>query len=143
MTKTMPLVEGNIVIDDQVGGRTIRLDTPAWFAWLEAPTTTRFSYALHNRSQGYIDGFMTVRKERRQRGTAYWTVYRRQGQHLRKAYVGTSSALTQARLEQIAEQLRAQGAPRAGPLPNPHFFVDDPLFASPQSSYLIQRKTYR
>jgi hypothetical protein len=126
MTKTIPLVEGNIVIDDQVGDPTIRLDTPAWFAWLEAPTTTRFSYALFNRACGYIDGFMTVRKERRQRGTAYWSVYRRQGQRLCKVYVGPSSALTQARLEQIAERLR----PRAGPLPNPHFFVDDPPFAS-------------
>ena len=124
MTKTIPLVQKGIVLDDQTTGPTIYLDTPAWFVWLEASTTTRFSYALFNRSRGYIDGFMTVRKERRQRGTTYWTVYRRQGQHLRKVYVGPSSALTQARLEEIAERLR----PRAGPLPNPHFFVDDPPF---------------
>lgn len=126
MTKTIPIVERGMVIDDQSTGHTIRLDTPAWFAWLETATTTRFSYALFDPSRGYIDGFMTVRKERRQRGTTYWTVYRRQGQSLRKVYVGPSAALTQARLEEIAERLRARGAPRAGPLPNPHFFVDDP-----------------
>jgi hypothetical protein len=122
MTKTIPIVERGILIDDQVDGPTIRLDTPAWFAWLEAPTTSRFSYALFNRSGGYIDGFMTVRKERRQRGTAYWSVYRRQGQRLCKLYVGPSAALTQVRLEQIAAQLR----PRAGPPQNPHFSVAVP-----------------
>jgi LuxR family transcriptional regulator, maltose regulon positive regulatory protein len=111
MTKSIPVVQDGIVIDDQNQGPTIHLDSQAWFAWLEAPTTTRFSYALFNRSRGYIDGFITVRKERRQRGTAYWTIYRRQGQRLRKVYVGLSAALTQARLEQIAAQLR----PRAGP----------------------------
>ena len=122
MTKTLPVVENGIVFDDQTDGPAIYLDTQAWFAWLEAPTTTRFSYALVNRSRGYIDGFMTVRKEQRQRGTAYWTVYRRQGQRLRKVYVGPSAVLTQARLEQIAAQLQ----PRAGPPTNPHFFVNDP-----------------
>lgn len=119
MTKNIPIVQGGIVIDDQTDGPVIRLETPAWFTWLEAPTTTRFSYALFNRARGFIDGFMTVRKEQRQRGTAYWSVYRRQGQRLCKVYVGPSAALTQARLEQIAAQLR----PRAGPPPNPHFFV--------------------
>jgi hypothetical protein len=122
MTKTIPIVERGILINDQVDSPLIRLDTPAWFAWLEAPTTTRFSYALFNRSRGYIEGFMTVRKERRQRGTAYWSVYRRQDQRLCKLYVGPSAALTHARLEQIAAQLR----PRAGPPQNPHFFVAVP-----------------
>lgn len=140
MTKTIPIVEGGIVIDDQTGGPIIRLDTPAWFVWLEAPTTTRFSYALFNRSRGYIDGFMTVRKEQRQRGTAYWSVYRRQGQRLRKFYVGSSTALTQARLEQIAALLR----PRDGPLPNPHFLVTDPV-TSPRryETKVFQRKPQR
>lgn len=111
MTKTIPLVRKGMLVDDQTTGPPIQLDTRAWFAWLEAPTTTSFSYALFNRTRGYIDGFMTVRKERRQRGTTYWSVYRRQGHRLRKVYVGASSALTQARLEQIAAQFR----PRDGP----------------------------
>ena len=111
MTKTIPIVQDGIVIDDQADRPFIHIDTPAWYVWLEAPSTTRFSYALFNRARGYIDGFMTVRKERRQRGTAYWTVYRRQDQRLRKVYVGPSAALTATRLEQISAQLR----PRDGP----------------------------
>jgi hypothetical protein len=126
MAKTIPIVEDSMVVADQTDGPFIHIDTPAWFTWLEAPTTTCFSYALFNRTQGYIDGFMTVRKERRQRGAAYWTVYRRLGQRLYKVYVGPSAALTQARLEQIAAQLR----PRDGPPTNPHFFVAHPVVSS-------------
>jgi hypothetical protein len=122
MTKTIPVVQDGILVDDQTPGPTICLDTGAWFAWLEAPATTRFSYALFNRARGYIDGFMTVRKEQRQRGTAYWSVYRRQGHRLRKLYLGPSAALTQTRLEQIAALLHSRDDP---PL-NPHFFVDRP-----------------
>ncbi len=122
MSKSIPVVQDGFVVDDHTPGPSIYLDTLAWFAWLEAPTTTRFSYALFNRAQGYIDGFMTVRKERRQRGTAYWSVYRRQGQRLRKLYLGTSAALTQTRLEQVAARLH----PRDGPSANPHFFADGP-----------------
>ena len=120
MTKTIPVVQAGVVVNDQRAGAAIHLDTPAWFAWLEMSTTTRFSYALFNRSRGYIDGFMTVRKERRQRGGAYWSVYRRQGQHLRKLYVGPSSALTHAHLEQIALLLH----PGDGPPQNSHIFSD-------------------
>jgi hypothetical protein len=106
MAKTIPVVRGLTLLDPDCTGPSLQLDTPAWFAWLEAPTTTHFSYALFNRACGYIDGFMTVRKERRQRGHTYWSVYRRQGRQLRKVYVGRSVALTQARLDYIAAQLR-------------------------------------
>lgn len=106
MAKDIPLVSKAILCDPQHTGPSIYLDTPAWFDWLEAPTTTRFSYALFNRARGYIDGFMTVRKERRQRGGAYWSVYRRQGARLRKLYVGPSAALTANQLEQFAARLR-------------------------------------
>lgn len=110
MTKSMPTVR-NGVLDLDSPGPAIHLDTPAWFAWLEEPTTTRFSYALFNRTQGYIDGFFTLRKERRQRGTAYWSAYRRHGQRLRKFYIGRSTALTEARLEEIAAHLRIRDGP--------------------------------
>jgi len=91
---------------------TIRLDSPQWFAWLEAPENDSFSYALHNHAKGYIDGFMTVRKERRQRGGVYWSAYRRQGRRLRKLYLGTSSSLTAARLRQAAARLYHGDDPR-------------------------------
>jgi hypothetical protein len=113
MTKAIPVVSQAILCDPQHAGPSIHLDTPAWFAWLEAPSTMRFSYALFNRTQGYIDGFMTVRKEQRQRGGAYWSVYRRQGQHVRKIYIGPSTALTHTQLEQLAARFQNQPeAPR-------------------------------
>lgn len=113
MAKDIPLVYKATLRDPQHQGPRIELDTPAWFDWLEAPTTTRFSYAFFNAAQGYIDGFMTVRKERRQRGGAYWSVYRRQGQRLRKLYLGASTALTHNHLEQIAARLRDPPAPHS------------------------------
>ena len=106
MAKDIPFVRSAVLEDPDVDAFGIRLDTPQWFAWLDDPANVRFSYALHNRAKGYIDGFMTVRKERRQRGSAYWTAYRRCGRRLRKVYIGRSAALTHARLEEIALRLR-------------------------------------
>ena len=97
-----------VVLDcAQTHERSIPLDSPQWFAWLEAPENDGFSYALHNHAKGYIDGFMTVRKERRQRGGAYWTAYRRQGRRLHKIYLGPSASVTQARLSEVAARLYA------------------------------------
>ncbi len=83
----------------------VRVDTPAWFAWLDAATTTSFAYPIYNATEGYIEAFMTVRKERRQRGGAYWTVYWHVGGRMRKAYVGRATAVTDARLRAIAADL--------------------------------------
>ena len=85
----------------------IRVDTPAWFAWLDAATTTSFAYPIYNAAQGYIEAFMTVRKERRQRGGTYWSVYWHVGGRMRKAYVGRAAAVTDARLRAIAADLLA------------------------------------
>lgn len=106
MAKAIPIVRRATLEEPHASGPSIRLDTPAWFAWLEHPTNTCFSYALHNQAQGYIDGFLTVRKEKRQRGGSYWSIYRRRGHKVRKIYVGPSTALTRHRLEQIADRLR-------------------------------------
>jgi hypothetical protein len=101
--------------DPATPDRSIRLDTPAWFVWLEEPTTRRFAYPLFDAAKGYIVGVMTVRKERRVRGGAYWTVYRRGPGHLHKVYLGRTSAVTHARLEAIAQLLReaTSGGPSA------------------------------
>jgi hypothetical protein len=111
MAREIPVVRQALLSDPKHTGASIPVDTPAWFAWLEAPTTTHFSYALFNRVRGYIDGFMTVRKEQRQRGGAYWSVYRRRGRHVRKIYVGPSTALTHTQLEQIAARLQDPAQP--------------------------------
>ncbi len=87
---------------DGPDGDHLWLDTPAWVAWLDAATTTRFAYPLFDPAKGYIIGVMTVRKERRVRGGRYWTAYRRADGHLRKAYVGSTAAVTQTRLRALA-----------------------------------------
>ncbi len=93
--------------DPQQGGARLRVDSAAWFTWLAAPTTRMFSYPVYNHAHGYIDGFMTVRKERRQRGGAYWVAYRRCQGRLRKVYLGATSRLTQACLDRVAQTLLA------------------------------------
>lgn len=111
MSRSIPDVSaGRLYAPAQAAG--IPLDSAAWWAWLADPTTTRFTYPLHDRRAGYISGFMTVRKERRQRGGAYWTVYRRAGGRLRKIYLGRAEAVTAARLEAIAQAWLAEA--RAG-----------------------------
>jgi len=90
-----------------------RLDTAAWRAWLDDPATTSFSYPVYNPARGYIEGFMTVRKERRARGGTYWTAYWRVGGRLRKTYLGRSPAVTSARLRAVAAAWLAQ-LPAAG-----------------------------
>ena len=93
--------------DPQQGGSRLRVDSPAWFTWLAAPTTRSFSYPVYDQAHGYIDGFMTVRKERRQRGGDYWVAYRRCHGRVRKVYLGATSQLTQTCLDQVAHTLLA------------------------------------
>ena len=110
MSAQTPTIAGRHLYDPSRAGEGIALDSAAWFAWLEAPTTSRFSYPLFDPQVGYIVGFMTVRKERRQRGGMYWSAFRRTGQRLCKIYVGRSASVTQARLQAIADRLYRPGA---------------------------------
>ncbi len=108
MSRHTPTVAAGALYDPATPASRIRLDSPAWQVWLEAPTTTRFAYPLDDRRRGYIAGFMTVRKEGRRRGGAYGTVYRRVGAQVRKVYLGRSTAVTPDRLEAIAQDLLAE-----------------------------------
>ena len=110
----IPVVSAQWVRDPAQAEQAIRLDTPAWFTWLEAATTECFSYPLFDPNCGYIVGFMTVRKERRQRGGQYWAVFRRQGTRVCKIYLGRSASVTQTRLETIAAQLRTHQTEKGG-----------------------------
>ena len=106
-------VRSAVLSDPGAPGADIVVDSPAWFAWLEAPTTTSFSYPLFDPAAGYIMGFMTVRKEQRKRGTSYWSVYRRCQGRVQRVYLGRSGTITDARLHTIATSLRltAERAP--------------------------------
>ena len=85
----------------------IRLDTPAWDSWLSLPSTTSFAYPIYDSRVGYIRGWMTVRKERRKRGSEYWVAYRRVGKRLCKIYLGRSGQVNQSQLGITAERFLA------------------------------------
>lgn len=106
---------GEWVYDGDRCALGIRLDTPGWLRWLDLPTTRSFSYPVHDHAHGYIDGFMTVRKEGRQRGTRYWVAYRRCHGRLRKVYLGATTALTKQRLDTLAQTFLVAGNVQAHP----------------------------
>jgi ATP/maltotriose-dependent transcriptional regulator MalT len=73
-------------------------ESAAWFVWLDQLS----SFAFWGQR-----GHYTARKERRPRGEAYWYAYAGTGKKLTKKYLGKSSDVTLARLEQVAEELAA------------------------------------
>jgi len=93
--------------DPAPGGTRVPVGSAAWFTWLAAPTTTSFAYPIFDPVQGYIAGYMTVRKEPRQRGGHYWIAYRRCQGRVRKVYLGAPSRLTQACLDGLAHRFLA------------------------------------
>ena len=66
-------------------------DTPDWFAWLTDVSSFSFQHA-----SGAV---YTVRKEKVQRGGAYWYAYHRSDGRMTKRYLGRDGNLTLARLE--------------------------------------------
>ncbi len=82
-------------------------ESPAWFAWLDQVS----SFAFFGKS-----GHYTARKEAKQRGDRYWYAYLTTGTQLTKKYLGKTADLTLARLEHIADLLRAQSEALPPPL---------------------------
>ncbi len=76
--------------------QTIRIGTPAWYAWLTDTTTFSFESS---------DGKFTARKDRVQRGGEYWKAYRRSHGKLLHSYLGKSEDLTLTRLTEVARLL--------------------------------------
>ncbi len=89
-------------------------DEEPWVAWLES--ISAFSF------QGQ-QGHLTVRKEARPRGDQYWYAYRRVGPRMMKKYLGRSTTLTLARLEEIATAF-PPAAPSPLPLSRVGFFYE-------------------
>ncbi len=67
-----------------------------WFAWLTSVSSFTF---------GGQHVQLTVRQEFRSSGSAYWYAYRRTGEKMAKKYLGRTSDLSLAHLEEIALQL--------------------------------------
>jgi LuxR family maltose regulon positive regulatory protein len=110
MAAKPPRISEQWLYDDELAEGRVQLDSVAWFAWLAAETTRRFSYGLYEPQVGYIVGWMTVRKERRQRGGDYWVAYRRLSGQVRKVYIGSSGAVSAQRLKAIAYRLQGKEA---------------------------------
>jgi hypothetical protein len=108
MGANLPRISEQWVYGVEVPAGCVQLDTPAWFGWLAAETTRRFSYPLFDPQLGYIVGFVTVRKEQRQRGSAYWVAYRRREGHVRKVYLGRSETVTSQRLQAVGWRLQGK-----------------------------------
>ncbi|HWC42695.1 MAG TPA: LuxR C-terminal-related transcriptional regulator [Actinomycetota bacterium] len=95
------------------GTAGVAVGSPAWFAWLADDATRSFSF----RSPA---GTYTARKERRQRGGAYWVAYRTAAGRQHKLYLGRAEDLSRERLAEAAATLagRVTGTARpAGGLP--------------------------
>jgi myosin heavy subunit len=93
------LVQGMIKTED---GKVFELDSPKGSVWLESIGSFRFEPS--GDSKPY-----TVRKE----ASAYWYGCRKVAGKVRKKYIGKSSSLNVAKLEEIAEALEISPVPRA------------------------------
>jgi LuxR family transcriptional regulator, maltose regulon positive regulatory protein len=76
----------------------VPLESHAWFTWLTTISSFRFSGQ---------QGQLTVRQERGRRGGSYWYAYRRNRDKVAKRYLGRTTQLTLAHLEEVAAQLVA------------------------------------
>ena len=92
------LVQGMIKTED---GKVFELDSPKGSAWLELIGSFRFEPSGDKKPY-------TVRKE----SGVYWYGCRKVAGKVRKKYIGKSSEVSIARLEEIAEALDIPSAPR-------------------------------
>nr|BBH86688.1 LuxR family transcriptional regulator [Thermosporothrix sp. COM3] len=80
-------------------------DTPAWFSWLESIT----SFAFYSQSGAYC----TARKEAIKQSGSYWYAYRSIQRRTSKQYIGRTSEVTIARLEEVTERFQHTEASQA------------------------------
>ena len=95
------VVEGLIETDD---GKVFELDSGRGSAWLERVSSFRYEPTGANKPY-------TVRQETK-KGGDYWYGYRKVAGKLHKKYIGKSSELSTAKLEEIAEALNTHQQPR-------------------------------
>jgi LuxR family transcriptional regulator, maltose regulon positive regulatory protein len=107
MSHKTPLVRNGLMYEPGVPTQ-ISIDTPAWYEWLASESHCSFHFCDSA-------GEFTARKERKQRGTAYWVAYRQVRCTLYKRYLGKGETLSAARLIAVAEDLtKACGLPLNG-----------------------------
>ena len=95
------VVQGLIETED---GKVFELDSPKGSTWLESVSSFRYEPTGANKPY-------TVRHETK-KGGDYWYGYRKVAGKLHKKYIGKSSELSRAKLEEIAEALNTPQQPR-------------------------------
>jgi LuxR family maltose regulon positive regulatory protein len=117
----IPSVADGLLQGPAAGGAAgLAVGSPAWFAWLADDVARSFSF----RSPA---GAYTARKERRQRGGAYWVAYRTAAGRQHKVYLGKAEELTPERLAEVAAALAGRVADAAYlPLVATKLFVPRP-----------------
>lgn len=99
---TIPSVMQGLIEGED--GKVFGLDTSRGATWLESIGSFRFEPSAANKPY-------TVRKESG-KGGDYWYGYRKQHGKLHKKYIGKSSELSTAKLEEIAQALNTPPQPR-------------------------------
>ena len=117
----IPSVADGLLQGTAASGATgLAVGSPGWFAWLAGDAARSFSF----RSPA---GAYTARKERRQRGGAYWVAYRTAAGRQHKVYLGKAEDLSLERLDEAAAALTGRVAGSAGlPLLATKLFVPRP-----------------
>ena len=106
MTQIPSVADGLLQGTAAGGAAGLAVGSPAWFAWLADDAARSFSF----RSPA---GTYTARKERRQRGGAYWVAYRTAAGRQHKVYLGKAEELTPERLAVAAAALAGRVAAAA------------------------------
>ena len=103
----IPSVTDGVLQGTAAGGAAgLAVGSPAWFAWLADDAARSFSFRSPS-------GTCTARKERRQRGGAYWVAYRTAAGRQHKVYLGKAEELTSERLTLAAAALAGRVAAAA------------------------------
>ena len=98
MTQIPSVADGRLLGAAAGGAAGLAVGSPAWFAWLAGDDARSFSFRAPA-------GTYTARKERRQRGGAYWVAYRTAAGRQHKVYLGKAEELTADRLAEAAAAL--------------------------------------
>jgi LuxR family transcriptional regulator, maltose regulon positive regulatory protein len=98
MTRIPVVADGMLHVTSAQEGAGVLVGSPDWFAWLADDAAVSFSF----RSPA---GDYTARKERRQRGRAYWVAYRTAAGRQYKKYLGKVADLTPEHLTDAAAAL--------------------------------------
>jgi LuxR family maltose regulon positive regulatory protein len=91
MARNTPRIDGTRLL---VEPRSIEINSPAWFEWLE--TNSSFIFESEDKALG-----LSARREQRS-GSWYWYAYRRKNGKLRSAYLGRSEEINLDHLREIA-----------------------------------------